>query len=326
MEFYRDEPEFQIHGENLPLHREPIDATFHEPNAIVAMPHPCIHPKTPEDFGFPESDLSGETRQVRNVVRTPKELLKTRHPLMKHGFTHQWITPKYRHSVHTMFADLDVLSAMWAGFGDLYRRDKRKPWVGEACFDMNPDDGKALGIAHGDYIWVDPDPDDRPFHGWQDRPEEAKISRAMLRARYFPGTPQGIARTYFHFLAASFGTVKGQAEREDGQAKNSDTGYQAMYRFGSHQSATRSWLRPTLLTDTLTRKDLMGQTIGEGFVPDVHCANGAPRESFVKLEKAEDGGRDGKGVWREFAKGSHPGNEDESMKKYIAGAFVTKEV
>jgi len=325
LEFFRDEPEFKMHGEFLPLHREPIDATFHEPNAIVALPHPSINPKTPKDLGFSEDDLSGETRQVRNVVRTPDQLLKTRHPLMKKGFTHQWITPKYRHSVHTMFADIDVLSAMWAGFGDLYRRDKRKPWVGEACFDMNPEDGKALGIADGDYIWVDADPEDRPFHGWQDRPEEAKITRAMLRARYFPGTPKGIARTYFHFLAASFGTVKGAAERPDGQAKNSDTGYQAMYRFGSHQSGTRSWLRPTLLTDTLTRKDLMGQTVGQGFCPDVHCANGAPRESFVKLEKAESGGRDGQGEWRKFAKGGRPGTEDELMKKYLAGEFITKE-
>ncbi len=325
LEFFRDEPEFQMHGESLPLHREPIDATFHEPNAIVAMPHPCIRPKTPKDFGFPENDLSGETRQVRNVIRTPAQLLKTRHPLQSKGFTHQWITPKYRHSVHTMFADIDILSAMWAGFGDMYRRDKRKPWVGEACFDINPEDGKALGIKDGDYIWVDPDPDDRPFHGWQDRPEEAKVSRVMLRARYFPGTPKGIARTYFHFLAASFGSVKGAKTREDGLAKNPDTGYQAMYRTGSHQSGTRSWLRPTLLTDTMTRKNLMGQTIGQGFLPDVHCANGAPRESFVKLEKAEDGGRDGRGQWREFAKNSRPGNEDALMKKYLAGGFVAKE-
>ena len=98
-----------------------------------------------------------------------------------------------------------------------------------------------------------------------------------------------------------------------------------MYRTGSHQSGTRSWLRPTLLTDTMTRKNLMGQTIGQGFLPDVHCANGAPRESFVKLEKAEDGGRDGRGQWREFAKNSRPGNEDALMKKYLAGGFVAKE-
>jgi nitrate reductase alpha subunit len=111
LEFLRDEPEFKMHGEMLPLHREPVDATFHEPNAIVAAPHPLIHPQSPQELGIEVGDRSGEARQVRNVVLTPDELLKTRHPLMAQGFTHQWITPKYRHSVHTIVADIDILSA-----------------------------------------------------------------------------------------------------------------------------------------------------------------------------------------------------------------------
>ncbi len=52
LEFYRDEPEFKEYGENLPLHREPIDSTFYEPNTIIAQPHPLINPKTPEDYGI----------------------------------------------------------------------------------------------------------------------------------------------------------------------------------------------------------------------------------------------------------------------------------
>ena len=323
LEFFRDEPEFTMHGENIPLHREPIDATFHEPNVIVAEPHPCIQPQTPEDFGFSRDDLSGEVRQVRNVIKTPAELVKTEHPLMKDGFTHQYLTPKYRHSVHTLFVDIDVLSVWWAGFGDFYRRDKRSPWVGEAYIDLNPKDAQDLGFNDGDYIWLDADPEDRPFKGWEDRPKEYKVARAMMRVRHYPGTPQGVGRTWFHFLGASFGSVEGQKNRPDGLAKNSKTSYQAMYRFGSHQSATRSWLRPTLLTDTLTRKNLMGQGIGQGFVPDVHCANGAPRESFVKLVKAEDGGMGGSGKWSLVDRGVRPGTESDVMKKYIAGDFIT---
>jgi nitrate reductase alpha subunit len=145
----------------------------------------------------------------------------------------------------------------------------------------------------------------------------------MMRARYYPGTPRGVARTYFHFSGASFGSVRGQEVRSDGLAKSPETGYQSMYRFGSHQSGTRSWLRPTLLTDSLVRKNLMGQGIGQGFCPDVHCANGAPRESFVKFTKAEDGGMDGKGKWRPVTLGIRPTQESEAMKKYIAGGFVT---
>lgn len=322
LEFLRDEPEFKLHGEVIPVHREPIDSTFHEPNAIVAAPHVLIRPRGPAELGLDPEDRRGETRQVRNVVLTPAALLETRHPLMAEGFTHQWITPKYRHSVHTIVADIDILSVWWGPYGDMTRRDRRKPWVGEGFVDIHPDDARELGIADGDYVWIDADPEDRPFHGWQERPEEARVARAMMRARWYPGTPRGVARTYFHFPGASFGSVRGQREREDGLAKSPATGYQAMYRFGSHQSGTRSWLRPTLLTDSLTRKDLMGQVIGTGFCPDVHCANGAPREAFVKLTRAEAGGSDGRGPWRPVTLGIRPAQESDTMKRYLAGGFV----
>jgi nitrate reductase alpha subunit len=191
--------------------------------------------------------------------------------------------------------------------------------------DLNPDDARELGIQDGDYVWIDADPADRPFHGWQARPEEARVARAMMRARYYPGTPRGIARTYFHFSGASFGSVRGQETRRDRLARSPETGYQSMYRFGSHQSGTRSWLRPTLLTDSLTRKDLLGQTIGRGFCPDVHCANGAPRESFVKITRAEPGGADGQGVWRPVSLGIRPTQESDAMKRFLAGGFVRVE-
>jgi nitrate reductase alpha subunit len=325
LEFLRDEPEFKLHGEMLPLHREPIDSTFHEPNAIVAAPHPLIRPATPRDLGFDPADRSAETRQVRNVVLTPDELMKTEHPLMKHGYTHQWITPKYRHSTHTIVADIDILSVWWGPYGDMYRRDKRMPWVGEGYVDINPDDARELGIQDGDYVYIDADPEDRPFRGWQELPKEAKVARAMMRARYYPGTPRGVARTFFHFSGASFGSVRGQETRRDGLARSPETGYQSMYRSGSHQSGTRSWLRPTLLTDSLTRKDLLGQTIGRGFCPDVHCANGAPRESFVKITRAEPGGRDGKGAWRPVTLGIRPTQESDVMQRYLRGDFVEVE-
>jgi nitrate reductase alpha subunit len=256
---------------------------------------------------------------------TPEELLKTSHPLMAKGFTHQWITPKYRHSVHTLVADLDILAVWWGPYGDMYRHDKRSPWVGEGYVDLNPTDARELGIGDGDYVWIDADPEDRPFHGWQERPEEAKVARAMMRARYYPGTPRGIARTFFHFPGASFGSVKGHETRDDGQAKSPTTGYQAMYRYGSHQSGTRSWLRPTLLTDSLVRKNLMGQEIGKGFCPDVHCANGAPREAFVKITRAEAGGKDGKSPWEPIALGIRPTQESDAMKRFLAGGFVKVE-
>ena len=324
LEFYREEPEFLDYGENLPVHREPVDATFYEPNVIVAKGHPLIKPKTPTDYGWPMDDLSGETRQVRNVVYTPDELLNTKHPLRKEGFTHIYLTPKFRHAVHTFGVDLDLLSIWFGPFGDMYRRDKRKPWVNEGYVEINPDDARELGIEDGDYIWVDPDPEDRPFKGWQDKPADYKVARCLLRARYHPNLPKGITRTWFNMYQATHGSVRGHESRKDGLARNPDTNYQSMYRYGGHQSSTRSWLRPTLLTDTLVRKNLMGQMIGKGFEPDVHCANGAPRESFVKFTRAEDGGESGKGKWRPAVLGFRTGYENVAMKKYIKGGFISK--
>ena len=54
---------------------------------------------------------------------------------------------------------------------------------------------------------------------------------------------------------ATPGSVRGHETRPDGLAKNPDTNYQAFFRYGSHQSLTRSWLKPTHQTQSLiTRK------------------------------------------------------------------------
>ncbi|MHC4511808.1 MAG: molybdopterin oxidoreductase, partial [Planctomycetota bacterium] len=328
LEFYREEDEFIEYGENLPVHREAVDATFYEPNAIVAKPHPAMKPYGPEKYGIPVDDRSGETRQVRNIVFTPAELLNSKHPLSEkgEGFDYIYLTPKYRHGSHTMPVDTDIIAVWFGPFGDPHRTDKRMPWVGEGYVDINPEDAKSLGIEDGDYIWVDADPEDRPYHGedgdyiWvdadpEDRPyhgqkkegsKEYRLSRLMLRARYYRGTPRKVTRSWFNMYGASYGSVEGHLNNPDGLAANAKTGYQAMFRFGSHQSATRGWLRPTLMTDSMVRKDTIGQVIAKGFAPDVHCPNGAPRESFVKFTKAEDGGTAGEKLWRPARLGLRP--------------------
>ncbi len=70
LEFYREEDEFIDAGENLPVHREPIDSTFYEPNVIIAPNHEFIRARGPESYGVDRNDLSCETRQGRNVVKT----------------------------------------------------------------------------------------------------------------------------------------------------------------------------------------------------------------------------------------------------------------
>jgi len=323
LEFYNEEDEFIEHGENLPIHRETVDGTVYEPNVIVAKPHPAIQPRLPEEYGIAKENLSGEVRQVRNVVMTPEELLKSEHPLRKEGYSHVYITPKYRHAAHSLPVDIDTIAVWFGPFGDPFRKDKRKPWVGEGYVDINPEDAKALGIEDGDYVWVDADPEDRPYHGEKkEDSEEYRLSRLMLRARYYWGIPPKISRSWFHMHCATYGSVEGHLNNTDGLARNPRTGYQAMYRFGSHQSCTRSWLKPTLMTDSMVRKNTIGQVIGKGFAPDVHCVNGAPRDSFVKFTKAEDGGITGERLWRPARLGLRPGYEDEAMKKFLEGGFV----
>ena len=324
LEFYRNEKEWREHGENMIVYREPIDSTFHEPNVIVGKKHPAIRPMKPEDWGFSSDDLSTETRQVRNVQLSVDELLKTQHPLMKDNDDYKFImhTPKYRHSVHTTPADTDMVAVWFGPFGDVYRRDKRQPFVMEMYLDINPLDAKEMGVEDGDYIYIDADPQDRPYKGWKPEDPFYKVARLLCRARYYPGTPRSVTRMWHNNFCATIGSVEGHETRKDGLAKNPETNYQSMFRYGSHQSTTRAWLRPTLMTDSLVRKNMFGHTIGKGFAPDIHCTNGAPREGFVKITKAEDGGMGGKGHWRPVDKRIRPTYEDKKMKTFMNGGFI----
>lgn len=323
MEFYNDEPMFRECGENLPVYREPVDSTRYEPNVIVGR-NRCLKPATPEDYGLERDGNSltiAENRQARNVFKNTEELLRSGHPLNRLGFRFCFNTPKYRHSAHTTPIETDLMTLWYGPYGDIYRHDKRKPSVGEGFVDINPFDAKELGIEDGDYIWIDADPGDRPYRGWKPGTREYTLSRLMARARYFNGMQRGTLRMYFSAYGSTYGSVEGHETRPDKLAKNPRTNYQAMYRYGSHQSCTRAWLNPVLQTDTLTHKTNFGQLIVQGFEADIHCANGAPKESYVKISKAEAGDPDGK-TWRVAALGFRPLTASEAVKKYLNGGFI----
>lgn len=328
LEFYRDEPEFIEAGENMVVFREPIDSTFYEPNVIVGKKHPCIMPDEPQKYGVDINDLSTDTRQARNVTKPWSELKNTQHPLQKADKDYKFIfhTPKFRHGAHTTPVDTDIIAVWFGPFGDMHRRDKRIPFVTELYVDINPLDAKDLGVDDGDYVWIDADPADRPFRGWQQKKDgpEYELARLKARARYYPGTPRGVTRMWHNAYGSTYGSVKGAKENENGLAKNNKSGYQALFRSGSHQSCTRAWLKPTLLTDSLVRKNNFGQGIGKGFEVDVHGATGNPRESFVKISLAEKGGLDGKGLWEGAEQGIRPTYENEDFKKFLSGGFVKK--
>ena len=321
LEFYREESEWLDAGENLPVFRETVDSTPYEPSVIHAAPHAAVRPKGPADYGLDPADLSPETRQVRNIARPWSEVKVSAHPLVAQGFQFVMYTPKYRHACHSMASSMDLSMVYFGPFGDFYRRDRRMPYVGEGYVDINPLDAKPLGIEDGDYIWVDGDPSDRPFRGWESKADDYRVMRWKVRARYYPNMPVGTVRAWFHMFGATHGSVEGHETRPDGLAKSPRTGYQAAYRYGSHQSVTRAWLKPTLMTDSLVRKDGAGQRIGTGWALDVHGPTGAPKESFVKISKAEDGGIGGVGLWHPASKGFRPTYEDPIMTRYLNGYY-----
>ena len=325
LEFLREEETWRKVGEKIPVHREAVDGTIYRPNVIVDdADHPLISPDTPSDLGWADDKIEdGSARQVRNEVLSVDELLASNHPLqdVDPGFKYSYMTPKYRHGAHTFCNALPNIAVWWGPFGDMARKDERKPYFGEGFVEMNPDDARAEGFEDGDYVWVDADPNDRPYPGADGDPEE--YARALMRVRYQPAMPSGVTRTWHNLNQSSHGTVRATPDRE-GMAKNEETAYVSLYRRGGHQSMTRSWLRPTILTDEMNRKNLMGQTIGQGFSPDVHCANGAPRESFVKFEKEGDAGEDGEGLWRPAEMGLRPTYENASMERYLRGGYVTE--
>ncbi|MDX1748486.1 MAG: molybdopterin oxidoreductase, partial [Halobacteriales archaeon] len=149
LEFLRDEAPWQRVGEVIPVHREAVDGTIYRPNVLVDdSDHPLIDPDTPEDLGWPDDGLEdGTTRQVRNEVMGTDELLASHHPLqdVDPGFKYSYMTPKYRHGAHTFANALPNIAIWWGPFGDMQRKDDRKPYFGEGYVEMNPEDAREEG-------------------------------------------------------------------------------------------------------------------------------------------------------------------------------------
>jgi nitrate reductase / nitrite oxidoreductase, alpha subunit len=119
--------------------------------------------------------------------------------------------------------------------------------------------------------------------------------------------------------------VKAHESRADGRALSADTGYQSNFRYGSHQSCTRNWHMPMHQTDTLFHKAKAYMKFIFGGEADNHAINTVPKETLVKVTKAEDGGLGARGIWSGARTGKTPGNEDEVMRRYLAGAFLEEE-
>lgn len=320
MEFYRDEDEWLSQGENLIVHREPVEATPYQTNVIV-VPE-TFEAIRPKDYGVAPDELDGDLRCIFNQKWHWDKVRSSRNPLMeKFGLNAVFVTCKTRHRVHSSWSTVDWNVIWCSNFGDPTRLDKRTPWVGEEELDINPEDAKALGIEDGDYVWVDAAPHDRPFRGKRgEDPFFEKMTRFMVRAKYNPSFPRGFINVKHSLYGATHRSVRAQESNADGSGIT-DTGYAPTLRFGSHQSCVRTWLNPTQMTGSLVHKDYFTHKLVKGFTVDTHTPTGAPKESLVKVTFAEKGGIGGKGVWEPVRTGFTPAHENAAMRRYIQGGY-----
>jgi nitrate reductase alpha subunit len=315
---YCDLPEAIEYGENLIVHREGPEATPYLPNVIVSS-SPYIRPN---NYGIPLSATDAEARQVRNVKMPWNQVKKTVNPLWSQGFQFFCSTPKSRHTTHSSWSTVDW-NAIWStNFGDPYRMDKRHPNMTDRQIQMNPQAAKDLGIEDGDYVYVDANPADRPYAGWKAGAFRYRAFRCLLRVKYNPALPYNFTIMKHTGWIATERTVRAHETRPDGLALAEETGYQASYRYGSHQSITRGWLPPMHQTDTLFHKKAGSMSFVFGFDEDNHAVNTVPKETLVRITKAEAGGLEGKGIWRPATTGYTPGNESEFERLYLEGSLV----
>jgi len=315
LQAYNDEPEIIQYGENFIVHREGPEATPYLPNAIVST-NPLIRP---DDYGIPRDHVGWEERTVRNLKLPWAEVKTTPNPLWAKGYKFYCLTPKTRHATHSSWQVTDWHLIWNNQFGDPYRMDKRSPGTGEHTLHINPQAAKDLGINDGDYVYVDANPADRPYIGWKPNDPFYKVTRLMLRAKYNPAYPYNVIMMKHAPFIATERSVKAHESRPDGRALSAGTGYQSSFRYGSQQSITRSWLMPMHQLDSLFHKKKVAMGFVFGFEGDNHGINSVPKETLVKVTKAEDGGMGGRGVWAPATTGFTPGKESDFMKRYLAG-------
>ena len=315
---YCDLPEAIEYGENLVVHREAVEATPYLPNVIVSS-SPYLRPA---DYGIARDDLDPDRRSVRNLMLPWSEVKTTVNPLWAQGFRFFCSTPKSRHTTHSSWSTVDWHWIWSTNFGDPLRRDKRNPGTGDRQIQMNPQAAADLGLTEGDYVWVDANPADRPFVGASAGGARAKAFRCMVRLKLNPSLPYTMTIMKHTGWIATERTVKAHETRPDGMALSPETGYQSNYRYGSHQSITRSWLPPMHQTDTLFHKKTGAMGFTFGFAVDNHGVNTVPKETLVRITKAEAGGLGGVGAWEPATTGRTPGAESAAMLAYLRGELT----
>lgn len=317
---YVDIPEAIACGENFIVHREGPEATPYLPNVIVTS-NPWVRP---DNYGvtpglLQESILDADLRTIANNKMPWREVKNTRNPLWEAGYKFFCLTPKTRHRVHSQWSVTDW-NLLWdSNFSDSRRRDKRNPGVAEHQVNINPEAAKDMGLKDGDYVYVDANPADRPYRGHKPDDPFFKVARLMLRVKCNPAYPYDVVMIKHGAFMGTEKSVFAHETNPDGRAQSADTGYQANFRYGSHQSLTRDWSMPMHQTDTLFHKSKSEMHFMFGGEADNHALNTVPKETLVRIVKAEDGGLKKGTAWDIGQSGYSPRTESEFTLRYLEG-------
>ncbi len=306
-------------GENLIVHREGVEATPYLPNVIVSTSE-YIRPR---DWGIDPGEMDGDLRTVRNIKMPWSSASRTVNPLWDKGFHFFCSTPKSRHTVHSSWSAVDWHALWSSNHTDTRRRDKRTPGVADRQIQMNPQAAIDQGLNEGDYVYVDANPADRPYRGWKPTDFRYRAFRCMVRVKFNHALPYHFTILKHTGWIATERSVKAHESRADGRALAEDTGYQSSYRYGSHQSITRNFLPPMHQTDDLFHKKTGSMGFVFGFDVDNHAINTVPKETLVRVTKAEDGGLNGVGPWQPGTTGFGPVGTSDVNLAYLSGGLTT---
>jgi nitrate reductase alpha subunit len=84
-------------------------------------------------------------------------------------------------------------------------------------------------------------------------------------------------------------------------------------------------MMPMHQTDTLFHKKTGGMAFVFGADVDNHAINTVPKETLVRITKAEEGGIGGKGKWKPAESAYAPASVSPANLQYLIGEFVRVE-
>ena len=229
---YCDIPEAIEYGENFIVHREGPEATPYLPNVIVST-NPLVRP---DDYGIPRDAMHWDERTVRNV-KLPWRGGQDEEPAVGAGLPLLPADAEDRGTASTR------RGPRWTGTSSGTRTSATRTaatgapaGVGDHQLHMNPEDGRRLGHPRRRLRLRGRQPRGPAVPGVEATDDGSQGRALMLRVTYNTSYPSGVMTKHAPFIATEK-TVLAHETRGDGRCRLEDTGYQANFRYGSHQSS-----------------------------------------------------------------------------------------